>query len=98
MKISSWAGKPVQSSVLANVTKPVSAYYTNIPDPSVSEQRIAFDTSEHRGSALKSSSGDPKILYPRCGWYLLYLGEANAGEHGAIDNEIFQQSRGARIH
>ncbi|MEQ1815507.1 MAG: hypothetical protein ABL861_03375 [Nitrosomonas sp.] len=62
MKISPLAGKPVESSMLINVPKLVSAYYTNTPDPSVSEQRIAFGTSGHRGSSLKSSSGDPAIF------------------------------------
>ena len=62
MKISPLAGKPVESSMLINVPKLVSAYYTNTPDPSVSEQRIAFGTSGHRGSALKSSFNEWHIL------------------------------------
>ena len=62
MKISPLAGKPVESSMLVNVPKLVSAYYTNIPDPSVSEQRIAFGTSGHRGSSLKNSFNEWHIL------------------------------------
>ncbi len=62
MKISPLAGKPVESSMLINVPKLVSAYYTNVPDPSVPEQRIAFGTSGHRGSALKNSFNEWHIL------------------------------------
>ncbi len=62
MKISHLAGKPVESSMLVNVPKLVSAYYSNIPDPSVSEQRIAFGTSGHRGSSLKNSFNEWHIL------------------------------------
>lgn len=62
MKISPLAGKPVESSMLINVPKLVSAYYTNTPDPSVSEQRIAFGTSGHRGSSLKNSFNEWHIL------------------------------------
>ena len=62
MKISPLAGKPIESSMLVNVPKLVSAYYANIPDPSVSEQRIAFGTSGHRGSSLKNSFNEWHIL------------------------------------
>ena len=62
MKISPLAGKPVESSMLVNVPKLVTAYYTNIPDSSVSEQRIAFGTSGHRGSSLKHSFNEWHIL------------------------------------
>lgn len=62
MKINPLAGKPVESSMLINVPKLVSAYYTNTPDPSVSEQRIAFGTSGHRGSSLKNSFNEWHIL------------------------------------
>lgn len=62
MKINPLAGKPAEASILVNVPKLVSAYYTEIPDPSVPEQRIAFGTSGHRGSAFDRSFNENHIL------------------------------------
>lgn len=62
MKINPLAGKPVESSMLLNVPKLVTAYYTDIPDPSVSEQKVAFGTSGHRGSAFKKSFNEWHVL------------------------------------
>jgi len=45
--------------MLVNVPKLVTAYYAETPDPSVPEQRVAFGTSGHRGSAgAKSDARD----------------------------------------
>lgn len=55
MKISPLAGKPAPASLLVNVPHLVTAYYTEIPDPLVAAQRVAFGTSGHRGSALDIS-------------------------------------------
>ena len=52
MKVSPSAGKPAEASMLVNVPRLVTAYYTEVPDPSVPEQRVAFGTSGHRGSAF----------------------------------------------
>jgi phosphoglucomutase len=52
MKVSARAGKPAEASMLVNVPRLVTAYYTEAPDPSVPEQRAAFGTSEHRDSAF----------------------------------------------
>ena len=52
MNISPRAGKPVDLLMLMNVPKLVTAYYTDVPDPSVSEQRVAFGTSGYRGSVF----------------------------------------------
>ena len=52
MKVSAFAGKPAESSMLVNVPKLIAAYYTERPDPAVPEQRVIFGTSGHRGSAL----------------------------------------------
>lgn len=60
--ISPDAGKPAKASMLVNVAKLVSAYYSNTPDPSVAEQRVAFGTSGHRGSAFKLSFNENHIL------------------------------------
>jgi phosphoglucomutase len=35
--------------MLVNVPNRVTAYYTDVPDPSVSSQRLAFGTSGSRG-------------------------------------------------
>jgi phosphoglucomutase len=40
--------------MLVNVPKLVTAYYTEAPDPAVPEQRAAFGTSGHRGSASQA--------------------------------------------
>ena len=52
MNVSLRAGQPADLSMLVNVPKLVTAYYTEVPDPSVPEQRVAFGTSGHRGSAF----------------------------------------------
>lgn len=62
MKISLFAGKPAQSSMLVNVARLVTAYYTECPDASVAEQRVAFGTSGHRGSSLNRSFNESHIL------------------------------------
>ena len=56
------AGKPVETSMLVDVPRLVTAYYAEIPDPSVPEQRIAFGTSGHRGSALENTFNERHIL------------------------------------
>ncbi len=62
MNISPFAGKPAESSMLINVPRLVTAYYTERPDASVAEQRVAFGTSGHRGSALNHSFNEAHIL------------------------------------
>ena len=56
------AGKPANPSMLLNVPKLVTAYYTEAPDPSVPEQREAFVTSGHRGSAFVTAFIEWHIL------------------------------------
>jgi len=56
------AGKPAEPSMLVNVPRLVTAYYTEIPDPSVLEQRVAFGTSGHRGSAFDKAFNEWHIL------------------------------------
>lgn len=62
MKVNPLAGKPADYTMLANIPRLVAAYYTNHPDPSVPEQRVAFGTSGHRGSSLKHSFNEAHIL------------------------------------
>jgi phosphoglucomutase len=62
MKVSPSAGKPAEASMLVNVPRLVTAYYTEVPDPSVAEQRVAFGTSGHRGSAFQKAFNEWHIL------------------------------------
>jgi phosphoglucomutase len=56
------AGKPAERSMLANIPQLMTAYYTRKPDASIREQRVAFGTSGHRGSALASAFNEDHIL------------------------------------
>ena len=62
MRVSPLAGKPAPESILVNVPRLVTAYYTERPDASVSAQRVAFGTSGHRGSAFDKSFNEWHIL------------------------------------
>jgi len=48
--------------MLVNVPRLVTAYYTEAPDPSVPQQRVAFGTSGHRGSAFDKAFNESHIL------------------------------------
>jgi phosphoglucomutase len=56
------AGKPAPASLLANVARLITAYYSDVPDPSVVSQRVAFGTSGHRGSAFATAFNEAHIL------------------------------------
>jgi phosphoglucomutase len=62
MSIHALAGKVPPHTYLANIPRLVSAYYTYKPDPGHPAQRVAFGTSGHRGSSLKSSFNEDHIL------------------------------------
>ncbi len=62
MTTSPLAGKPAPRSLLANVPRLVTAYYTGRPDPGVPAQRVAFGTSGHRGSSLHGAFNEAHIL------------------------------------
>src|SRR5712664_2320310 len=62
MKTSPLAGKPAPLSMLVNVPRLVTAYFSEVPDPTVPEQRVIFGTSGHRGSSLKRSFNEWHIL------------------------------------
>jgi phosphoglucomutase len=55
-------GQPADLSRLVHVPKLVTAYYTEVPDSSVPEQRVAFGTSGHRGSAFVTACNEWHIL------------------------------------
>jgi phosphoglucomutase len=62
MNISPLAGKPAPASILVNVPRLVTAYYTEVPDPSLPKQRVIFGTSGHRGSSFTQSFNEWHIL------------------------------------
>jgi len=62
MKVSPLAGKLPNPGMLVNVPRLITAYYTDVPDPSIPAQRVAFGTSGHRGSALKKAFNEGHIL------------------------------------
>ena len=62
MEVSPYAGKPAEASMLVNAPGLVTAYYTEVPDPSVPAQRVAFGTSGHRGSAFERAFNESHIL------------------------------------
>jgi phosphoglucomutase len=56
------AGMPAEPASLANIPRLMTAYYTTRPDAAVREQKVAFGTSGHRGSALTASFNEAHIL------------------------------------
>ncbi|HEY9098322.1 MAG TPA: phosphoglucomutase (alpha-D-glucose-1,6-bisphosphate-dependent) [Thiobacillus sp.] len=62
MKTSPLAGNPAQPAMLVNVPRLITAYYSNLPDPMVPAQRVAFGTSGHRGSAFDNSFNEWHVL------------------------------------
>jgi phosphoglucomutase len=62
MGIHPLAGQPAPASVLVDVSKLIAAYFSEQPDASVHEQRVAFGTSGHRGSSFKRSFNEWHIL------------------------------------
>ena len=67
MNISPLAGHPPPQAMLLDVAKLVTAYYAEIPDPSVPVQRVAFGTSGHRGSSFERTFNE---------WHVLAISEA----------------------
>src|SRR2546426_1375094 len=67
MKVSPLAGKPPGPGMLVNVPKLITAYYSEVPDPAVPAQRVAFGTSGHRGSSLDKAFN---------GWHILAISQA----------------------
>ncbi len=62
MNISPLAGHPAPPGILLDVSKLVTAYYTERPDPAVPAQRVAFGTSGHRGSAFTTTFNEDHVL------------------------------------
>jgi phosphoglucomutase len=56
------AGQPAEASDLVDVSHLVTAYYTGVPDPEDVDQQVAFGTSGHRGTSLRTSFNEHHIL------------------------------------
>jgi phosphoglucomutase len=56
------AGKPAPREILVDVSRLLTAYFTQRPDPADPAQRVAFGTSGHRGSSLRASFNEAHIL------------------------------------
>jgi phosphoglucomutase len=56
------AGQPAEPRDLIDVAHLVTAYYTGVPDPENVDQQVAFGTSGHRGTSLKTSFNETHIL------------------------------------
>jgi phosphoglucomutase len=56
------AGQPAEPQDLVDLSHLVTAYYTGVPDPDDVDQQVAFGTSGHRGSSLKTSFNETHIL------------------------------------
>ncbi|MGO8674894.1 MAG: phosphoglucomutase (alpha-D-glucose-1,6-bisphosphate-dependent) [Limisphaerales bacterium] len=82
MKVSPFAGRPAEASMLVNVPRLVTAYYTETPDPAVPAQRVAFGTSGHRGSAFDKAFNE---------WHILAISQAIClyRERKKIDGPLF---------
>ncbi len=62
MAIHPLAGHPAPSSMLIDTSRLIAAYTSERPDVMVRDQRVAFGTSGHRGSAFKHSFNEWHIL------------------------------------
>ena len=56
------AGQPAEPHDLVDVAHLVTAYYTGVPDPEDVDQQVAFGTSGHRGTSLRTSFNEHHIL------------------------------------
>ena len=73
---------PAQPAMLLNVPRLITAYYSNLPDPSVPAQRVAFGTSGHRGCAFENSFNE---------WHVLAISQAicDYRKQQGIDGPLF---------
>src|ERR1022692_2887557 len=55
------AGQPVPASMLVNIPRLITAYYTEKPDANLREQRVSFGTSGHRGTSFKRSFNEVHV-------------------------------------
>ena len=56
------AGQPAGPEDLIDVAHLVTEYYTGVPDPDDVDQQVAFGTSGHRGTSLRTAFNETHIL------------------------------------
>ncbi len=61
MTVNPLAGKLLPIDQLVDLPQLIDAYYKNTPDVSIPEQRVAFGTSGHRGSAFNTSFNEQHV-------------------------------------
>ncbi len=61
-QINPLAGKPAPAASLVDIPRLITAYYSERPDPQISDQRVAFGTSGHRGCSLALSFNELHVL------------------------------------
>ena len=62
MSVHPRAGTPAESRDKIDVPRVVLSYYTGHPDPEIADQRVAFGTSGHRGSSLRTAFNEDHIV------------------------------------
>jgi phosphoglucomutase len=62
LRVNALAGKRAPESVLVDVPRLVTAYFSDTPDPTIAQQRVSFGTSGHRGSAFDCAFNEAHIL------------------------------------
>ena len=82
MNLSPKAGKPADASMLVDIPKLITAYYSDRPDPKIREQRVTFGTSGHRGSSFARAFNE---------WHILAITQAICGHRKSqgIDGPLF---------
>jgi phosphoglucomutase len=76
------AGQPAPRQILVNVSRLITAYYSNRPDPGIAEQKVAFGTSGHRGCSFQNSFNE---------WHVLAISQAicEYRKRQGIDGPLF---------
>jgi phosphoglucomutase len=82
VKISPLAGRLPPPSMLLDVGKLITAYYTGVPDPGIPAQRVAFGTSGHRGSSFDTTFNE---------WHVAAISESicRYRAHHGTDGPLF---------
>jgi phosphoglucomutase len=62
LDVNAAAGKPADPSILVNIPKLITSYYSVRPDLGDPRQRVVFGTSGHRGSAFEGAFNEWDIL------------------------------------
>ena len=76
------AGKPAPSGILVSIPQLITAYYTEIPDATISEQQVKFGTSGHRGSSFEKGFNE---------WHIVSISQAicDYRKQQGIDGPLF---------